>query len=60
MYEDEESYNNSIGNPSCVEVLCKEEEICCSNDSDFSNCFANGISVISFSNQPDYDQSQEE
>lgn len=64
MHENEESSNNSMDNFSfdenedetpSEEVLCKEEVICCSNDSNFSDYHTNGIAAISLSEQLGYD-----
>lgn len=70
MYESEKNSSSSSDISSCVEnvydeipnveILCQEEEICCSKDSNFSYCSIDDIVVIIFLDQSDYGQSQEE
>ena len=69
MYGSELSFNSSRDNSShdrneyvkvpIIEVLCREEDICCDKAFDFSDLANDGFFVVSSSSHLDNDQSQE-
>lgn len=53
-------YENEHAKVHNVEVLCREEDIYCNKDFDFSDFVTNDFSIVSSLSHPNNDQSQED